>query len=218
MRLRERGRSVPPTPVSVSVTRPAAETPASDLQVIVTALNRTLGSDARTERALRLLRPILFAGVLAVVGIAFIVVAVSAMGTWWSLVYALGLTVVSAGTAIVRRRWRRDPSPASVVAPTPREAATTRQGRHRKPPLREQSPSNRAGAGGRLLCRFRGWVRGRCAAGGAVPPRSRAASASPRDAAPRHLGPASLHCPSGQGLRAGRGPALHHAQHPRTHN
>jgi hypothetical protein len=39
-----------------------------------------------------------------------------------------------------------------------------------------------------------------------------------RDAAPRHPGPASLHGPSGQGLRAGQWPALHHAQHPRTHN
>ncbi len=56
-----------------------------------------------------------------------------------------------------------------------------------------------------LLCRFRGWVRGCCAACGAVPPRSRAPSASLRDAAPRHPGPASLHGPSGQGYGQARG-------------
>jgi hypothetical protein len=148
--LREGERSVPPMPVSVSVTRPAAETPASpsNLQVIVAVLDRTLGSDARTERALRLLRPVLFTGVLAVVGVTFIVITVSAMDTWWSLVSGLGLAVASAGIAIVRHRWRRDPSPASVVVPTPREAATTRQGRRRRPPPREQPPANRAGGGG----------------------------------------------------------------------
>jgi hypothetical protein len=135
-RLREGEGSGPPTPVPMSVTRPPVETLASPpaLQVIVAALDRTLGSDARTERALRLLRPILFAGVLTVIGVAFIVVAVSTTGTWGSLVSGLGLTVASIGTAIasraiVRRRRRRDRLPASRVVPKPREAATTEQRR-----------------------------------------------------------------------------------------
>jgi hypothetical protein len=104
-RLHQRGGSVLPTSASASLTCPACETPASTsaLRVIVAALERTLGSDARTDRALRLLRPVLFAGVLTVLGVTFICIAVSSTGTWWSLVSGVGLAVASAGTAIVRR-------------------------------------------------------------------------------------------------------------------
>jgi hypothetical protein len=156
-RAREEEASVPPTPVSGSVTHPAAGAPASPsaLQVVVAALDRTLGSDARTERALRLLRPVLFTGVLAVMGVALILVAVTTTGTWGSLVCGMGLTVASAGTAIVRhaivrRQRRRDPSP-SVVARTPGEATTTRHGRCRKSLPRKKLPSNQAGAGASCL-------------------------------------------------------------------
>jgi hypothetical protein len=129
-RLREKGGSVPPTAVSIRATRPAADVPVvpSALQVVVAAWNRTLSSDARTERALRLLRPILFAGVLTILGVAFTVVAISATDAWWSLICGLGVTIVNAGIAIVRRHWKKSPLPASVVVPTPREAPTSRTG------------------------------------------------------------------------------------------
>jgi hypothetical protein len=153
-RLHEGGGAVPPTAVSVSVTR-RAEAPAfpSALQVIVAVLDRTLGSDARTERALRLLRPILFAGVVGVIGVAFIVVAIGTSNTWWNLISGLGLAVASAGTvimrrAMVRRQRRSDPSQASVVALTAGEAVARRVGGgRRKPPPREKSQGARSGAG-----------------------------------------------------------------------
>jgi hypothetical protein len=152
--LRGGGGAVPPTPVSASVARPATEAPASPsaLQVVVATLDRILGSDARTERTLLLLRPILFAGVLAVMGVALIVVVLSATSTWGSLVPGLGLTVASAGAVIVRRvitrrQRRRNPSPASVVAPTTGEATTTREGRCRKPRPQQRLPSNQPAVG-----------------------------------------------------------------------
>jgi hypothetical protein len=153
-RLRQGGASVRPTPVSVGVTRSAAEASASSsaLQEVLAVLDRTLGSDVRTERALRLLRPVLFAGVSAVMAVAFIFVAVTTTGTWWSLVSGLSLTVASVGTAILQR-WivrlqrRKDPSPALAVERTLGEATTTRQGRYRKSLPRKQPASNRAGAG-----------------------------------------------------------------------
>jgi hypothetical protein len=152
-RLRKRRESIPPTSAPTSVTRPATESPASPptLQVIVASLDRTLGSDARTERALRLLHPVLSASVLTVIGVAFIVVAISTIGTWWSLVSQLGLTAVSVGAALMRRalvrRRKSDPSPALVVAPIPREATTMWHDIHTKPLSPEQPPSNRSGAG-----------------------------------------------------------------------
>jgi hypothetical protein len=118
-RLRQGGGSTLSTPVSVTSTCPADGLPTSPspLQVIVAALERTLGSDARTDRALRLLRPVLFAGVLAVLGVAFICVAASTTGTWWGLVSGLSLTVTSGGIAIVRLaivRRRQSTAPSSA--------------------------------------------------------------------------------------------------------
>lgn len=111
-RLRERGGSVPSTGC---VTPPATNGAmvSSALHVIVASWDRTLSSDVRTERALRLLRPILVSGVLTILGIAFIVVTISITDTWWSLVCGLSVTVVNAGIAIVRGQWRKDPQPGS---------------------------------------------------------------------------------------------------------
>jgi hypothetical protein len=115
---------------------------------IMEVLDRTLSSDARTERLLRLLGLVLFAGVLTVLGIVIIVIIVVNEGAWWSLIPGLGLTIAGAGTAIVRRRWRkRDSTPASVRVPTPRKAEPTRQRGYKQ--LRKQPPGNRAGAGGK---------------------------------------------------------------------
>jgi hypothetical protein len=118
--LRGRGGSILPTG---GAARPVAEEPSVvfALQVIVASLDRTLSSDARTERALRLLRPILAAGVLTFLGIMFTVATVSTTDTWRSLIWVLNIAVVNMVIAILWRRRRKDPPPALVVKPIPRQ-------------------------------------------------------------------------------------------------
>lgn len=103
-------QSPAPTPVS----GPATQTVVV-IQVCLDALKEVLASDDHTNRALRLLQPMLWASVVTVLGVTMIAVITALIllvlgaGPWWeSLASAIGIAVIgSVGTAVVRARGRR---------------------------------------------------------------------------------------------------------------
>ena len=78
-------------------------------------VENVLSSDAKTSRATRLIRPLIWAWVVTVVGTVAIF-ALVAVSVSWSMLLALGLTAAAGGlTALVRRR--RQPT---IEIPGPR--------------------------------------------------------------------------------------------------
>ena len=83
-----------------------------------------LGSDERANRVLRLIRPMLWAGVMTVLGVTAITVSIllaMGFGPWWeSLASVIGIAAIaSVGTSVAHAcRHRAAQSPPAIVDPT----------------------------------------------------------------------------------------------------
>jgi len=103
-----RGRTAPSDTAAGQRTQSAA---------LLRAFERAISSDAHTNRALRLLAPVLAALTVTILGAAIIVVSA---GAGWSFATGLGLVGAGGIGAIVATRRRRRSAP--IQLPKPRAA------------------------------------------------------------------------------------------------
>lgn len=95
------------------------------IQVCLDAAKEVLSSDDRTTRMLRLLRPMLWASVVTILGATVIavstVITLGAMGfrAWWESLAALGIAAIgSLGAAVLHARRRQAQRLPAVVDPS----------------------------------------------------------------------------------------------------
>lgn len=80
-------------------------------------LDRTLGDDDRTARAVRLMKPVLLT--IVIVAVSFAIIAVAAGGAAASLAALTTLVCTGTGTALYRRLALRPPPEPEEVPPRP---------------------------------------------------------------------------------------------------
>lgn len=84
---------------------------------LLQTLDQVLSSEAKTARAVRLLRLVLTAVGGTVIGLAVIVALLVASVPWWTVASVLGVTVAGGGCAALVRRQRRSPPPLDFTGP-----------------------------------------------------------------------------------------------------
>jgi len=84
---------------------------------LLLTLEQVLGSEAKTARAVRLLRPVLLAVVGVVFGLAVIVALLVTSVPWFTVTSVLGGTVAGGGGAALVRCRRRSPPPPDFTGP-----------------------------------------------------------------------------------------------------
>lgn len=85
-------------------------------------IENVLNSDAKTRRAAQLLRPLLGAWVVMVVGAVTIVALLATSVPWWARASVLGVTAAAVGGAALVGRWKQ-PAPIIAQVPTPSREA-----------------------------------------------------------------------------------------------